>query len=102
MCIATTYILNTEQLRVNYEATTVQLRIYYEKTTVVLQIVTTVFDTIFTITITAYYAVLRKLFFGPYRNSVTTTKYIEYINSIWHMSMAWLLILSRGFGKILL
>ena len=57
------YGLNTEQLdpRVNYETTThtVQLHTNYEKTTVVLQIETTVFDTIFTITFMAYYAVLR-------------------------------------------
>ena len=52
------YGLNMEQLRVNYETTTVQLRMNYEKTTVVLQMVTTVFDTIFTITFTAYYAIL--------------------------------------------
>ena len=32
------------------------------------------------------------------KNSITTTKYIEYINSIGHA----LLLLSRGVGKVLL
>ena len=61
------YGLNTEQLRVNYKTTTVQLRMNYENTTAVLQMVTTVLDTIFMITFTAYYAILYTVtFFGPY------------------------------------
>ena len=59
------YVLNMEQLRVNYETTTVQLHMNYKKTIVILQMVTTVFDTIFTITLAGYYAVLHQLFLAP-------------------------------------